>query len=84
MTRAGIEPATYGLTYHFGFRRPWAWCTCAPRFVVWTVPLPSPHVRWSGTRRPVSTPSAEAAWLGVGSVSAAFPDFDGIHTRHFW
>jgi hypothetical protein len=22
MTRAGIEPATYGLTYHFGFRRP--------------------------------------------------------------
>jgi len=22
MTRAGLEPATYGLTYHFGFRRP--------------------------------------------------------------
>lgn len=22
MTRVGIEPTTYGLTYHFGFRRP--------------------------------------------------------------
>jgi hypothetical protein len=28
MTRAGLEPATYGLTYHVGFRRPLCRAVC--------------------------------------------------------
>jgi hypothetical protein len=80
MTRAGIEPATYGLTYHFGFRRPrmaiqgsWSGLSlCLHRLTAAVVRHPPSSLY---------TFRCRAAWLGVGN--SAFPDFDGIHARHF-
>ncbi len=57
----GLEPVLSQrsrFSYHLDFRRR------LMTFVVWTVPSPLPEAL--GAARPVSTPSPEGAWLGIG------------------
>jgi len=77
MTRVGIEPTTYGLTCHHGFRRHQRIAgVCSLDFA-----LPFAFTR-SGRARQVSTPSGCPAWLGVGMMRP-FADFEHIQSRRF-
>jgi hypothetical protein len=86
MTRVGLEPTTYGLTCHFGFRRLPSLLTydSGRQFVVWTVPLPSPAQQLPMVRHPPSSlytfhANYDMAWLGVGS-SKRSPTLTGFTT----
>jgi hypothetical protein len=72
----GLEPTTYRLPYHFGFRR--------LAFVVWTIPSPW-RIRFR--RPPSSLYTFPQCGLGSGLAwphrALAFPEFEGFCTCRF-
>ncbi len=72
----GLEPTTYRLPYHFGFRR--------LAFVVWTIPSPW-RIRFR--RPPSSLYTFPQRGLGSGLAwpgwAVAFPEFEGFCTCRF-